>query len=234
MQELDTRMDALQHQLRTIPEAARLADLGTRRNEVDGAVRDLRVQVSDFTEEQQRADADVEQVRARQARDQGMIDSGAVADPKALERMLGELDSLQRRIASLEDTELEVMERLETAQSALAERTTELDELERQAADLREVVKARAVELEGEVGQLADERKHVADGLPEDLMALYQRLREQKGGVGAAALRRRECGGCGLSINPTDLASMVKAPSDEVLRCEECSRILVRTAESGL
>ena len=48
------------------------------------------------------------------------------------------------------------------------------------------------------------------------------------------ALRRRECGGCRLTLNPSDLATIAAAPSDEVVRCEECSRILVRTGESGL
>jgi predicted nucleic acid-binding Zn-ribbon protein len=65
-------------------------------------------------------------------------------------------------------------------------------------------------------------------------MALYDRLRNSKGGVGAAALRARECGGCRLSLDNAELAVIRKAPSDEVIRCEECQRILVRTSESGL
>jgi predicted nucleic acid-binding Zn-ribbon protein len=65
-------------------------------------------------------------------------------------------------------------------------------------------------------------------------MGLYEKLRVQKAGVGAAALRRRECGGCRLTLNASDLALIGKAPSDEVIRCEDCSRILVRTGESGL
>jgi len=64
-------------------------------------------------------------------------------------------------------------------------------------------------------------------------MALYERIRTQKG-VGAAELRARQCGGCRLTLNPSDLAVIAKAPVDEVMRCEECSRILVRTGESGL
>ena len=86
----------------------------------------------------------------------------------------------------------------------------------------------------GPRAKVAAERKTTASGVPADLIALYDKLRNQKGGVGAAALRRRECGGCGLAINPADMATIAAAPQDEVLRCEECSRILVRTPESGL
>lgn len=234
MQELDARLDALRHQLATIPEAALLAELTARREEVDGAARDLRVEVADLTTEQKRADADVEQVKARRERDQAMIDAGAVADPKALQRMLGELESLQRRISDLEDVEIEVMERLEAAQTSLTERTAELEKLDRDIEALGHTRAHKAGELDQEVAAVAAERKTTASGVPADLLALYEKLRAQKGGVGAAALRRRECTGCRLSLNPSDLAAIAAAPADDVIRCEECSRILIRTGESGL
>lgn len=234
MQELDSRLDTLRHQLATIPEAVRIAELSARRAEVDGAVRDLRIEVDDLTAEQKRADADVEQVKARKVRDQGMVDAGSITDPKALQRMLGELESLDRRISDLEDVEIEVMERLEAAQSALAERTVELEQLDRDLVALEHTRAHKAGELEEERARVAAERKTTASGVPADLIGLYDKLRDQKGGVGAAALRRRECGGCGLAINPSDMASIAAAAQDEVLRCEECGRILVRTGESGL
>jgi predicted nucleic acid-binding Zn-ribbon protein len=234
VQELDSRLDTLRHQLGTIPEAVLLAELTARRSELDGIVRDLRVEVDDLTAEQKRADADVEQVKARRVRDQGMIDAGSIADPKALQRMLGELESLQRRISDLEDVEIEVMERLETAQAALEERSAELVKLDRDIEALGHTQAHKAGELDEELAKVAAERKTTASGVPADLLALYEKLRVQKNGVGAAALRRRECTGCRLSLNPSDLAAIAAAPTDEVVRCEECSRILVRTGESGL
>ncbi|MGY2874435.1 uncharacterized protein ACVW00_001625 [Marmoricola sp. URHA0025 HA25] len=234
VQELDSRLDSLHHQLGTIPEAVELAELGTRRTELDGAVRDLRIEVDDLTAEQKRADADVEQVKARRVRDQSMIDAGSIADPKALQRMLGELESLQRRISDLEDTEIEVMERLESAQAALGERTQELEELDARAVTLEVARAQKAADLEQSLGEVEARRAGLTVEVPDDLLALYTKLREQKGGVGAAALRRKECTGCRLTLNPSDLARITAAPSDEVIRCEECSRILVRTGESGL
>jgi predicted nucleic acid-binding Zn-ribbon protein len=224
----------VRHQLASIPEAAQLAELGTRRRQVDDAVRDLRVEVDDLTAEQQKADRDVESVKARRDRDRGMVDSGTVANPKDIERMLHELESLERRIGDLEDAEIEVMERLETAQQQLHERTAELAAIDEEAERLEAARASRAAELDRELGQVADERKLTADGVPDDLLALYEKLREQKGGVGAAALRARQCGGCRLTLDTSILGDIAKRPSDEVVRCEECGRILVRTGESGL
>lgn len=234
LQELDSRADALRTRLGSLPEAVKLADVTQRREQMDGTVRDLRVVVSDVTAEQERADADVEQVKARRARNQQLLDGGSVGDPKALDRLVGEQQSLQRRIGELEDVELEVMERLESAQTDLAAREADLAELDGHRGQLQAELDERQAGLRAELAEVEAQRAPVAAELPDDLVALYERLRAQKGGVGAAALRRRECGGCRLTLNPADLATIAAAPEDRVVRCEECSRILVRTPESGL
>ncbi len=194
----------------------------------------MRILVEDLDREQRKADADVEQVKARRTRDQQRMDQGLVSNPKDLERMQGELVSLERRITSLEDTELEVMERLETAQADLHELQAHLENLDRRAAELQAARDKKAGEIDVELADIAGRRKTTADGLADDLLTLYDRLRQQKNGVGAAALRARRCGGCSLELTAADLSVIAKAPSDEVLRCEECNRILVRTSESGV
>ena len=234
VQELDTRLDGLAHQLRTMPEIAQLKDNETRRRQLDDRARDLRVAVDDLTAEQRKADADVEQVKTRRERDRSRMEQGLITNPKDLERMGHELESLERRINSLEDTELEVMERLEETQTELEKVTSELAGFDERTLTLATARDQKSGGIRDEITTLERERAAAAADLPEDLTALYQRLREQKNGVGAAALIRGECGGCRLSMNAADLRAMAAAPSDEVIRCEECQRILVRTADSGL
>jgi uncharacterized protein len=176
----------------------------------------------------------VEQVKARRTRDRDRMDRGLVANPKDLARMQQELVSLDRRVAELEDTELEVMEQLEDAQTALIEVQDRLGKLDEKRAAVSADREETAGRLEEQLSQLVAEREASAADLPDDLLALYSRLRTQKGGVGVGALRARRCSGCGLDINASDLSVIAKAPVEEVLRCEECDRILVRTGESGL
>ena len=144
------------------------------------------------------------------------------------------MQHLERRIATLEDAELEVMEQLESA-------TAEQERLRRAVAELDEQTGAleakRGVQLQELGAELADRRAvrdHEAPALPGPLLTLYDKIRTGHGGIGAAELRRRRCTGCQLDINAADLRVFAAAPADEVLRCEECGRILVRTAESGL
>lgn len=208
--------------------------LTSQRRSVDDRARDARIVVDDLAVEQQKIDADVEQARSRRTRDQERIDRGEISNPKDLQRMLGELESLQRRVTTLEDEELEVMQKVEDAQRELDTLTAEVTEIDEQLTILTAARDEKTAELDRQLEALTTEREPIVAGLPEDLLALYDRLREQKGGTGAAALRARQCGGCMLSLDPAELSVIRGAADDEVVRCEECQRILVRTPESGI
>jgi uncharacterized protein len=190
--------------------------------------------VDDLADEQRKIDADVEQVKARRARDRERMDQGLVNNPKDLERMQHELVSLERRITSLEDEEIEVMERLEEAQQTLDSLLVQLEAADERLVSLGEARDRQVREIDEELAKVEADRKPAVDDIPDELLTLYDRLRQNKGGVGAAALRARECGGCRLSLDNAEIAVIRKAAGDEVIRCEECQRILVRTSESGL
>jgi predicted nucleic acid-binding Zn-ribbon protein len=190
--------------------------------------------VDDLEADQRKADADVEQVKARRQRDRQRMDAGLVSSPKDLQSMQHELVSLERRIRDLEDAELEVMEQLEQAQADLADVRARQADAAKRAESLGTARAERSAALTAELDAVVGERGARAAELPADLLALYDRLRAQKGGVGAAALRARRCLGCSLEVNAAELGAIRAASPDEVLRCEECGRILVRTSESGL
>ncbi|HWU33193.1 MAG TPA: C4-type zinc ribbon domain-containing protein [Marmoricola sp.] len=234
VQALDSQLDGLRTQITSMPETAELARLIEQRDALVIAVRNHGVDVDDLTAEQKKADRDVESVRARRERDQGLVDSGGVSNPKDLERMLHELESLARRISDLEDVEIEVMERLEAAQAARSEAEAKLSQVVAEITEVEAKRDQRSAAIKAEGAEVTRERAQTADGMPADLMDLYAKLRAQKGGVGAAELRARQCGGCRLTLDASILSTMREAPTDEVLRCEECGRILVRTGESGL
>lgn len=234
VQALDTQLDGLRAQITSMPETAELERLNDERSALVIEVRNHGVDVDDLTAEQRKADSDVESVRKRRERDQGLVDSGGVSNPKDLERMLHELESLARRISDLEDVEIEVMERLEAAQTAKAEAQAKLEAIATQIADAEVKRDTRSAEIKAEGSAVTRERNQTVESMPDDLMELYTKLRAQKGGIGAAELRARQCGGCRLTLDASILATIRETATDQVVRCEECGRILVRTGESGL
>ncbi len=232
--DLDAELGRLDHRRRNLPEHAEVARLEQRDRELKDEMAALDAREGDLKREQGKADADVEQVRSRIGRDRARLDAGQVSSPRELENLQSEIDSLLRRQSDLEDVELDVMERLEATQARLKEAGSERASL---GADL-EVVTGRRdaalAEIAGLSAQAADGRAAVAAQEPADLLELYERLRVQHAGVGAAALRRGQCQGCHLTLNTADLNVIRAAAADDVVRCEECRRILVRTDESGL
>jgi predicted nucleic acid-binding Zn-ribbon protein len=173
-------------------------------------------------------------VRQRAVRDQDRLDSGAVTSSKDLENLQREITSLAKRQSALEDVVLDVMERRESAQERVRELTERVSSVEARTEDATARRGVATEEFDAEAATLTKEREVVAGVLPADLLKLYEKLRVQHGGVGAARLYQRRCEGCQLELNITEVNDVKAAPRDTVLRCENCRRILVRTADSGL
>ena len=234
LQRLDTALAQLEHRRRTLPEHAELARVRAVRAVLAADLVAADTAVADLELEQRNAETELEPVRQRLVRNQHRIADGTVADPKALSGLVDEVEHLQRRISDLEDAELEVMEQLENAQAARKKLRSEAAQLDQELATLVAKRNAQLSELDVEVDERRVERDALVPGIPADLMALYVKVGATRGGVGAAELRRRRCTGCQLEINAAELRQFAAAGDDEVLRCEECGRILIRTDNSGL
>lgn len=232
LQAVDTRLAQLAHRLGALPQAAPLRELA----ETDDAVRRSRAEafgaLEDAKAELARFESDVALVEARIARDsERLTHTSSMKDVSALE---AELASLRKRLSDLEDAELQVMERVEQATSAVAA-------IDDERAAIAVAQGKLEVERDEAAAGLATEREHaerdrevIAAGVPEPLLAFYEQRRARGGGVGAALLRQRTCGGCTMTLTGSDLEQVRRAAADEVLQCPECDRILVRTDESGL
>jgi uncharacterized protein len=217
-----------------LPELAEVERLSARQGQLRDLIVGAETLEGDLTRAQTKAESDVDQVRTRSARDQERLDSGRVGSPKELESLQHEISSLARRQSDLEEIVLDVMERLEDAAARASALHAERDGIEGELSTAEQHRDAALHEIDVESQTLSEQRATLAQQLPDDLVTLYEKLRAQHGGVGAAALRQRRCEGCRLELNTVDLGRIRSARPDEVLRCEECRRILVRTAESGL
>lgn len=234
LQALDSALDRLAHKRKTLPEIAEMARL---EGLVDGLRDDLvraETEVSDLQRDLTKVEAEVEQVRARRTRDEERLASGAITQPKQLQDLEHEVATLTRRQSDLEDGELEVMERLEAAQAVLDEHTAARSGHLAARSEAEAARDVAFVEIDADIVRITAERAEMAATFPGDLLALYEKIRSAEGGVGAGAIGRGACGGCRLDLMGNEKAAIRAAAVDEVLRHEECGRIMVRTAESGL
>lgn len=228
VQALDTRLDQLAHRRRSLDVLARLDRIAERSDELETERVTVRTAHSDVRRELAKAELDVEQVRSRAERNQARLAAGqgTAKDMQALDH---ELEALARRQGELEDVELEIMERLEALDAQLAILDAHAAALEVERDDALAERDAAFAEIDAEASQVRGARDAEVAAISESLLALYEKLRAQHGGVGAALLRGSRCEGCRLDLNAGDVATIRASAADAVVRCEECGRILVRS-----
>lgn len=224
--DLDQRMARVKHRHRTLPEHDQLNKLNTRRGEIGEEMIASQTRLGDAQMEADRIEADLEPARARLARNEKAIEAGHL-DVKALRVMIEESDHLRGRIAKLEDAELEAMQAIEDLEAEYQGAAARRGEVEGQMRALIVSRNKKIEELTAELSGLAEERGAVSARVPAELMAIYQRVAERQG-TGAAELRGNRCSGCTLELDSTEMKRIRAAAADEVIRCSECGRLLVR------
>lgn len=229
---VDAELSRIAHRRRTLPELAEIdAAEKTLREKRDARVS-TEMQTSDLDREIARQEKEIESVRAREERDRKLMESGTVS-AKQMNDVQHELETLSRRQTALEDDLLELMERREALEMDAQRTGAEVDKAQH---DLEEATRRRDetfTDLDTTRARRDEDRAKLLPRFPEPLLKLYERTREHKG-IGAALLRARRCGGCQLELDRNTIAEIKAAPEDEVVQCDNCGVILVRTLESGL
>jgi uncharacterized protein len=224
----DTVLDQLRHRLATLSERGALDEVQARlatassRAQATGAERDV------LGARQAELEAQIEAARARRSELEKKMFGGLVVAARDLQAMDEEVKHLARRVAELEDREIEVMEALEPVDAELASITADRDEAEREASTLRDALARLESEIDVEIVREQAAREEALDGIPTDLLSRYERLRQKLGGTGAARLVGDSCGGCHLVLPSMEVDRIRRAPVDELITCEQCGRILVR------
>ena len=186
----------------------------------------------DLDRDIRRLERDVEGVRARTERDNQLLAGSGISAKQATE-LQHELETLARRQSVLEDEQLEIMEQREAVGVDVDHSREALATAERELTAVTERRDAALVDIDTSEAGRRRAREEVVATLPADVLALYERRREQRG-VGAAALVARRCQACRLELDRTAISALKAAPADEIVHCEECGVILVRTEGSGL
>ena len=227
LQSLDSSSMQLSHRLKNLP----VLKLLEEKIAAHASARDLCVaaetEKNDIKHELSRSEVDVEQVVSRIERDQKRLAAGQ-GSPKELEQLQHELISLEKRRAELEEVELEVMMRVDGLDMRIKTLANERDSLDSEIATLK-IEKERTIsEIESIMKKTEQDRSEIASSVEPELLSLYEKVRSSADGIGAARLHNGQCEGCHLALNAAEVTRLKALPDDDVVRCEECRRILIR------
>jgi len=227
--EVDAELNRVQHRRRTLPE---LEEIGRAEADVQAkkdALVSAQTSFGDIDRDAKRLEAEIEQVRQREQRDRKLMESGGSA--KQMEDLQHELQTLARRQGNLEDELLEVMEQREALEADVEHSRGEATAAEERLAEAKHRRDEALADLDDAEVKRNAEREVLAADLPEALLSLYDRIRAAKG-VGVGRLQGNRCGACRIELDRAKLTDLRDAAADDVVRCEECGAILVRTKDS--
>lgn len=227
LQAEDTGIARLNERRASLPEAARLAEVRDQLAELEADLEIATKQDKETGREQSRLEADIEAIDQKVAREEQRMLSGKVANPKELSALQAEVESLKRKRASIEDTLLEVMVQREGSTATVDKLEGERSQAAAERDELTTKVDALTKEIDAELADHAVARDQTAALIPDDLLALYEKIRAAKNGVGAAALVVGTCEGCHTKLPAVEAERIRKEKG--LQRCDNCRRILVVT-----
>ena len=227
LQLIDSAIDHANIRLAALPEREQIVAIHKRLENTAVELTVVETELADVTIELRRSELEVEQVSDRMAKDETRLASGG-ASAKELEQLQHEIATLTKRKAELEDGELEIMEKHEAVQKRVNELLNDQVGLKQVELELNVRLENASAAIAQEIEQKKAERAQLSPKIDPALIELYEKIRASAHGVGAALLVGNECKGCNLAINAIEMERIKTLSADEVLRCEECRRILVR------
>lgn len=221
--EVDAELGRLAHRAKNLAEQKKVDEAQAAHTAASDGVGVLSIALEDLDAQVAKLESEIDSVRQREDRDRKLIDGGT----KQVAEIQHELETLQRRQSSLEDSLLELMERREELAGQQADALQRIDDLQAALSAAQQARDAALVEIDQAKHQAVTRRDGLVGLIDPELVGLYERLRS-RGGAGAGLLQGRRCGACRIEIDRGESARIAAAAEDDVLRCPECGAILLR------
>jgi uncharacterized protein len=225
LQELDSAVDRLAARRRALESGGEMAAARERADAAESELGETSLVIDALSRDQQRLEHEIDSLTQKAAAEEKRLYDGSIANAKELESLQHEVENLRRRRSDREDELLVILERREELEQRAKEEDARASELR---SGLDELAGSSAAELEQigrELVAKSGERGRLVSAFDAELLELYEDLRRQKKGVGAAALVDGVCGGCHEKLSAVELDRVKRAK--DVPRCEYCRRILV-------
>lgn len=228
LQEHDTAAHQLVHRRAHLPASSELAQVMGDLTRLEATASEVEARRHDLARDQQRLEDEISSLTDKAAHHDKMLYSGTIGNPRELQVLQDEIAALKRRISQLEDQELEIMEQIEPLDAELVAAAGTRTDLDDRGAALRGQIAEEEVAIDAELERVRAGRGTLAGGIEPELLAEYDTLRPQSGGIAIARLVGGSCGGCHLGLSAVEVDRIKKLPPEAPAHCEECGRLLAR------
>lgn len=230
VQDHDSAVEGMRHRRATLPERELLARAEAEVAALTPSLNELRAQRDEVVRDVKRLDDEGAAVTARIKDVEKTMYSGSISSPRELQAMQADVEQLNRHHRTLDDRELELMERQETLDQEVGDLEARMGALQAEADSARTRLVEQESVIDGEIAQELEARATAAGGISADLLAAYEQIRLSNHGAGAARLVGNTCQGCRLTIPATEVDRIRKSdPETAIFHCDNCGAILAPT-----
>jgi predicted nucleic acid-binding Zn-ribbon protein len=225
LQELDTSIDRLEHRRAQLEAGEELSAARKGLEEAESQLGELRLASDAVDASSRRLENEIDSFGAKLAAEEKRMYDGTIVNAKELEALQHEISSLKERRGRAEDELFEQMERREDLDPRAAEAAKEVDAARARAEGVGGDAIRELDEIAAGLQAKRAEREALVQAFDEELLELYEDLRPQKHGVGAAAIVDGVCQACHEKLSAVELDKL--RHTEGVKRCEYCRRIVV-------
>lgn len=224
LQQLDTAIERLRARAAALTAGSELLGARSEADAAEARFGEHKLQLDALDRDSGKIEHEIDSLTQKAAAEEHRMSSGSVANARELDAIGHEIANLKRRVADREDELLAIMEQRETIESAAKEAEALAGTQRDRVEQVRAAADAELADVRATLGTQEAERTVAAARIDPETLELYEDLRRQKKGVGAAGLVDNVCQGCHEQLSAVELDKVRHA---DVPRCEYCRRILV-------
>lgn len=221
LQTFDTRIAGLEGEAAKLPreiDAVR-ARTAEAKKTVDAGKAGL-----DTTRKETRAkEKDLEDNQVKRQKFEGQLYQ--VKTNKEYSAVLAEIEEVKQQKSKIEEEILTLMERQERLAGEIKDAEGRLKAAEAEGATAEKALRERLAAVEAELGGVKGARASVAQALPPNVLADYDRLLRARAGLAIVpVLKPNLCGACRMTVTPQRLQEL--RAQNALLACESCGRYI--------
>jgi hypothetical protein len=223
IQDLDLQIDRLLDRRKSLPELAKYRAAHEEIKAVTGELESTAADLKQLELGLDKSEGELQLLELKLEEHETRLFAGGMS-ARETEHMRLEVESLRGQQGTMEERVLEMLENIDPARDAVESVRARLDALSSEKESLETAIKREWKVIDAELARKEERKKAAVAPVPDDLIELYDKLREMKDGVAVGRFENGVCGGCHVSLSPAEQAQALEA---EIPRCVHCRRILV-------
>lgn len=221
LQKIDSGIDALKKRR---SEIASIIKNNTERVIIDGEIQKVKNKISEHQTQYDQLDEKIKAIKIKILHSEDSLYNGSIKNPKELQDIQSEIQSLKKQCSILEDEQLEemvVMDELQEGENSLLKRLTDFDN---RFNEIKDVLLTEDQTILLELTNKDQEKIASTKQISAQLLEEYESLRKTRNGVAVSSIEENCCLSCGATLTPAECQN-AKSPS-KVTYCPSCGRIL--------